>query len=102
PGVEGRLRDTDPVECTPDWQVRGLDGADDFQLLGGGISHSPSSPSASTLFFRSLFSRVTSASASLSCRASVRSGLTSSEVASRAVSPASRFLPASRNSLDHR
>ncbi len=29
-------------------------------------------------------------------------GLTSSEVASRAVSPARRFLPASRNSLDQR
>ncbi len=41
-------------------------------------------------------------SASLSWRASARSVLTSSDVASRAVSPASRFLPASRNSLDQR
>ena len=38
----------------------------------------------------------------MSWRASARSVLTSSEVASRAVSPASRFLPASRNSLDQR
>src|SRR5690606_15340933 len=102
PGVEGRLGDTDLVERAPDWEVRGLDGADDLELFGCGVSHSPSSPSAITLFLSRRFSRVTSASASLSWRASARSVLTSSDVASRAVSPASRFLPASRNSLDQR
>jgi hypothetical protein len=51
---------------------------------------------------RARFSIRTSASVSLSWRASALSSLTSSEVASRAVSPASRFLPASRNSFDQR
>jgi hypothetical protein len=46
------------------------------------------------------FSSVASASASLSWRASARSVFTSSEVASRVVSPVSRRLPASRNSFD--
>jgi len=66
PCVEGRLGDTDLVERAPDRQVRGLDGADDLELLGCGISHAISSPSAITLFLSSRFSRVTSASASLS------------------------------------
>ena len=48
------------------------------------------------------FSSIASASASLSWWASARRFLTSSEVASRAVSPARRFLPASRNSFDQR
>ena len=56
-----------------------------------------SSPSARTLFLSTRFSMVSSA-APLSWRASDRRVFTSSDVASRAVSPASRFLPASRNS----
>src|SRR5690606_36393068 len=102
PSVEGRLGNADLVEGAPDRQMRGLDRSDDLELFGCGVPHSPSSPSAITLFLSRRFSRVTSARASWSCRALARSDLTSSEVASRAVWPASRFLPASRNSLDQR
>ena len=83
-------------------QMRLLDQPDDLQLLGGGISHAPSSPSAVTLFLSRRFSRVSSATTSFRADASRRRSLTSSEVAARAVSPASRFLPASRNSFDQR
>src|SRR5271170_533068 len=76
--------------------------ANDFHLLGGGVPHVSDSPPPITLFLSKRFSSRTSANNSLSCCASVRSPLTSSLVASRAVSPASRFLPASRNSLDQR
>src|ERR1700736_2866819 len=75
---------------------------DDLELFGCGIPHEASSPSPRTLFLSRRFSIRTSASVSLSWRASALSSLTSSEVASRAVSPASRFLPASRNSFDQR
>src|SRR5262249_34241980 len=75
---------------------------DDLELLGCGIPHEASSPSPRTLFLSRRFSIKTSASVSLSWRASALSSLTSSEVASRAVSPASRFLPACRNSFDQR
>ena len=50
------------------------------------------------LFLSSRFSNICSASASFRSRASARSDFTSLEVAWRAVSPARRFLPASRNS----
>jgi hypothetical protein len=79
-----------------------LDQPNDLQLLGGGVSHTPSSPAPIVLFFSSRFSSVSSATTSLSALASRRSSLTSSEVAARAVSPARRFLPASRNSFDQR
>src|SRR5258705_2695113 len=102
PGVECRLRDVDLRQRLADRQRRGLDEPDNLELFGGGVSHASSSPSAITLFFSNRISRVTSARASLSWRASVRSSLTSSEVASREVSPASRFLPASRKSFDQR
>src|SRR6516162_11528944 len=63
----------------------------------------PSRPGkAGHVSFIRRFSIRTSARVSLSWRASALSSLTSSEVASRAVSPASRFLPASRNSFDQR
>src|SRR5271166_6530573 len=74
----------------------------DLELLGSGVPHESLSPSPRTLFLSRRFSIRTSASVSLSWRASALRSLTSSEVASRAVSPASRFLPASRNSLDQR
>jgi len=51
-------------------------------------------------FLSRRFSRVRSASASFMSPLSWRSALTSSLVAEPAVSPASRFLPASRNSFD--
>ena len=50
----------------------------------------------------SIAERVSSATTSFNALASRRSALTSSEVAARAVSPARRFLPASRNSFDQR
>ena len=74
-----------------------IDQPDDLELLRGGVSHASSSPSAVTLFLSRRFSRVRSATTSLSAVASRRRSLTSSEVAARAVSPARRFLPASRN-----
>ena len=51
-------------------------------------------------FLSSRFSRVRSATTSLSACVSRRRSFTSSDVAARAVSPARRFLPASRNSFD--
>src|ERR1700683_1700674 len=79
-----------------------LDEPDDLQLLRGRISHSPSSPSAVTLFLSRRFSRVRSATTSLSAVASRRRASSSSEVGARAVSPARRSLPASRKSFDQR
>jgi len=79
----------------------GLDQSDDLDLLGCGVSHTSSPPSPVMLFFSRRFSRVRSATTSFSAWASRRRSLTSSDVAARAVSPASLFLPASRNSLDH-
>ena len=52
-------------------------------------------------FQKQFFSRI-SATTCFSCSFSCRSSVTSLDVASRFVSPASRFLPASRNSLLHR
>src|SRR5215469_8545889 len=75
---------------------------DDLQLLSGGISHASSSPAPIVLFFSSRFSSISSATTSFSALASRRSSLTSSDVAARAVSPARRFLPPSRNSFDQR
>src|SRR4051812_9371705 len=80
--------------------MRLLDQADDLELLGGRVSHAPSSPAPVMLFLSRRFSSVRSATASFRALASRRSALTSSDVAARAVSPASRFFPASRNSLD--
>src|SRR5437870_11300752 len=79
-----------------------LDQPDDLQLLGGGVSHAPSSPAPIMLFLSSRFSSMSSATTSFSAPASCRRSLTSSEVAARAVSPARRFLPASKNFFDQR
>ena len=73
---------------------------DDLELLGGGVSHSRSPPAPVMLFLSSRFSSVRSATASFSAAASARSSFTSGLVAWRAVSPARRRLPASRNSFD--
>src|SRR5215472_12742369 len=102
PVVERRSRDPDWSQCPADRERRLFHQFDDLELLGCGIPHEASSPSPRTLFLRRRFSIRTSARVSLSWRASALSSLTSSEVASRAVSPASRFLPASRNSFDQR
>src|SRR3981081_1060878 len=100
PSVKRRLWNADLRKRAADRQRRCLDSSNDLELLGCEISHAISSPSAITLFLSKRFSSVASASASLSWRASARKVFTSSEVASRAVSPARRRLPASRNSFD--
>src|SRR3954449_5875552 len=88
------------VQRAPDRQMRLLDQPDDLELLGCGIPHSPSPPSAIMLFLSSRNASACSATTSFSSWASRRRSLTSSEVAALAVSPASRRLPASRNSFD--
>src|SRR5690606_10551404 len=100
PSIEGRPWNAQLFQRLPGWQMRLLDKPDDLKLFGGGISHSSSPPSPIMLFLSRRFSRVTSASASFRSRLSRRSAFTSSLVAERAVSPARRFLPASRNSFD--
>src|ERR1700745_1995330 len=95
PAVERRPRDPDRRQCATDRERRLFHQFDDLELLGCRVPHEVSSPSPSTLFLSRRFSIKTSASVSLSWRASALSSLTSPEVASRAVSPASRFLPAS-------
>src|SRR6478609_8338070 len=100
PAIEGRPWNAELVEGLPGRQMRLFDKPNDFQFLRGGISHSSSPPSAIMLFLSRRFSRVRSASASFRSRLSRRSAFTSSLVAERAVSPARRFLPASRNSFD--
>src|SRR5271155_1044399 len=79
-----------------------LDQPDDLQLLGGGVSHAPSSPAPIVLFLSRRFSSISSATTSFNALSSRRRSLTSSVVAARAVSPARRFLPASKNSFDQR
>src|SRR5205823_5327174 len=81
-------------------QVGLLDQADDLGLFGCGVSHAASPPSPIMLFLSRRFSRVRSATTSFKAEASRRRSFTSSDVAARAVSPASRFLPASRKSFD--
>src|SRR3981189_82597 len=102
PAVEGRARNANFLQRPPHWQGGLLDQPDDLKLLGGGVPHAASSPSPVTLFLSRRFSRVRSATTSFSAPASRRKSLTSSDVAARAVSPASRFFPASRKSLDQR
>src|SRR5215510_3788877 len=69
-------------------------------LSAAGVPHPWSPPSAIMLFLSSRSSSACSATTSFSSWAWRRKSLTSSEVAARAVSPASRRLPASRNSFD--
>src|SRR4029079_11601339 len=81
-------------------QMRLLDQPDDLGLLGCRVSHASSSPSPLMLFLSKRFSRVRSATTSSKAQAPRRRSFTSPDVAARAVSPANRRLPASRNSLD--
>src|ERR1700693_2995166 len=69
-----------------------FDQPHDLQLLRGGVSHASSSPSAVTLFLSRRFSRVRSATTSLSAVASRRRSLTSSEVAARSNEPFARLV----------
>src|SRR6202043_54092 len=102
PAVEGRLWNTEFLQRAAHRQMGLLDELDDRQFFASRISHAASSPSPVTLFLSRRFSRVSSATTSFRADASRRRSLTSSEVAARAVSPASRFLPASRKSFDQR
>src|SRR5690606_5941205 len=100
PTVEGAPRNAELIQCLLRRKVRLLDGPDDLELFGCGVSHSSSPPSAIMLFLSRRFSSVRSATASFRARVSRRRSCTSPVVADRAVSPASRRLPASRNSFD--
>src|ERR1700730_245486 len=100
--VKRGSRDAELLQRALDRQGRLLDQPDDLGLLGCGVSHASPSPSAIMLFLSRRFSSVTSATTSFRALASRRRSFTSSEVAARAVSPASRFLPASRKSFDQR
>src|ERR1700752_587122 len=102
PTVEARPGNAEFRQDMARRQRRLLDQADDLQLLGGGVSHAPSCPAPIVLFFSSRFSSISSATTSFNALASRRRSLTSSEVAARAVSPARRFSPASKNSFDQR
>src|SRR5690606_14810724 len=100
PAIEGAPRNAELIQRLLCRKVRLLDDLDDLELLGCGVSHSSSPPSAIMLFLSRRFSSVRSATASFSARVSRRRSWTSPVVAARAVSPASRRLPASRNSFD--
>src|SRR6266480_2641453 len=87
PVVERRSRDPDRRQRATDRERRLFHQFDDLELFRCGIPHEASSPSPRTLFLSRRFSIRSSASVSLSWRASALSSLTSSVVASRAVSP---------------
>jgi hypothetical protein len=61
PAVERRPRDAEVAQGAPHRQMRLLDQADDLELLGRGVPHSPSAPSAIMLFFSSRSSSACSA-----------------------------------------
>src|ERR1700743_425041 len=99
PSVEGGAGNAELFQRALGRQTRLLDQLDDLGLLGCRISHASSSPSPLMLFLSRRFSRVRSATTSFNAVASRRRSFTSPDVAARAVSPASRRLPASRNSF---
>src|SRR5271163_2181607 len=100
PAVERGAWNAELVQCALGGLMRLLDQLDDLGFLGRRISHASSSPSPLMLFLSRRFSRVRSATTSFKADVSRRRSFTSPEVAARAVSPANRRLPASRNSLD--
>src|SRR5665647_2448321 len=100
PAIERGARDAELVQRAFGGQMRLLHQLDNFGLLGCGIPHASSSPSPLIFFLSRRFSRVRSATTSFNAVASRRRSFTSPGVAARAVSPANRRLPASRNSLD--
>src|ERR1700724_267690 len=104
PSIEVKCgpRNAELFQRALDRQGRLLDQPDDLGFLGCGVSHASYSPSVIMLFLSRRFSRVSSATTSFRALASRRRSFTSSEVAARAVSPASRFFPASRKSFDQR
>ena len=100
PAIKGGLRNAQLVQSGPDAQVGLLDQADDLQLLGMRDTSFLVSPMPDHVFLRRRFSSESSATNSFKSRISWRRPLTSPEVAWRPVSPASRFLPASKNSFE--
>src|SRR5271170_1565228 len=100
PSVECRGQDADCLQRPSRRQVGLLDQADDLELFGSRNSHSSSPPSPIMLFLSSRNSSACSATTSFNSWAWRLRSLTSLLVAARAVSPANRRLPASRNSFD--
>src|SRR5947199_5144756 len=100
PAVERRWADAQYLQGSSGRQMRLLDQADDLELLGAGESHASSPPSALMLFLSKRSSSACAATTSFRSWAWRLRSFTSSLVAARAVSPARRRLPASRNSLD--
>src|SRR6185312_5193825 len=100
PAIKRGARDAELVQRALGRQMGLLDQLDDLGLFGRRIPHASSSPSPFMLFLSRRFSRVRSATTSFKAAVSRRRSFTSPEVAARAVSPASRRLPASRNSFD--
>src|SRR5262249_9172910 len=94
PAVERPGQNAEPGKRSPDRQGPLPDQADDLQLLGTGVSHCPSPP------YAIMSSSACCATTSFNARASRRRSVTSLLVAARAVSPARRRLPASRNPSD--
>src|SRR5262245_4977192 len=100
PGVEGRPIHPQLLQRLAHREIRPFDQPNDLALLRPGQAHVSSSESeAVTLFLSRRFSSTVSASTCFSRAFSSRSVFTSGAVASRVVSPSSRFFPASRNSL---
>ena len=87
PNLFGKLECTNPGGSMKDRAARGM--------IEWAEQHHGLKPGAQVIV-------AISANASFSSAASERSSLTSSEVASRTISPDRRFLPASRNSFDQR
>src|SRR6056297_3365404 len=100
PAIKRGSGDAELIQRAPGRKMRSFDQADDLKLFRCGIPHSSSPPSAIMLFLSNRNSRACSATTSFRSRASRRRSLTSLDVAARAASPARRFFPASRNSLD--
>src|SRR5215467_1912763 len=104
PSIEGAASQVQLGQRLLDWQRRLLHQPNELQFLRSiGTGHpSHSSPvGSSRLFFSTRFFNTNSATSCLSCSFSRRRSLTSSLLACRLVSPVSRALPASRNSLLH-
>src|SRR5271155_3380970 len=87
PAIESGTRNVDLFQRAPNRQRGTLNKPDDLQLLGCGVSHASSPPSAIMLFLSSRNSSACSATTSFSSWAWRLRSLTSLLVAARAVSP---------------
>src|SRR5262249_36113106 len=100
PAVERSAGDAEFVQGALGRQMRLLYKLDDLGLLGCRFSPASPPPPPLMLFLSRRFSRGRSATPSFKAGASRRRSSPSRDVAGGAVSPASRRLPASRNSFD--